>query len=400
MSNYLAIATVTETLRQLLNKVVTEDVTGATATAVRPIGTGAGLPEVGVNVFLYQVLPNTSRRNDELPTRRDDSSVVQRARAAFDLCYLLSFYGKDIDQEPQRVMGTVLRTLNEQPLLTRKMIQDAVGSAAFLAGSDLADEAESVRLMPTSLSLEEVSKLWSVLLQTPFVLSVVYQASVVFLDGKARPAPALPVKDRNIYVMPFAEPVISRILSRSAPGATASENQPILPGYSLVLQGEHLQGDVTQLRFAGALLVPDAESPTELEILLQEPPFPTKALRVGLQPVQVVQQINMGTPPTPHQGFESGVAAFILHPVISTVTATGAKVDLNVNPQLGSGQRALLVLNEQTAVGPKAYSFAVPTSEAEKSSISVPISGVKPALYFARLQVDGAESALESVTIP
>lgn len=323
MSNFLAIATVTETLRQVLNEAVGKEVTGATATAVSPVGGGmtrGGLPDVGVNVYLYQTTPNASRRNDELPVRRDDGSVIQRPKAAFDLLYLFSFYGQETYQEPQRVMGTVLRTLNEQPLLTPKMIHNAVVNSAssFLAGSDLEDEIEPVRLMPMTLSLEEVSKLWSILLQTPFVPSVVYQASVVFLEGKnAQPEPALPVKDRNVYVMPFAEPVISSILSRTSPGQPAIKDQPILPTSVLVVTGQNLQGDDTWLRFAGAELTPDAVSPTKLEVLLEEPPFPDGTLRAGLQPVQVVQQIEMGTPATSHQGFESSVASFVLHPVIS-----------------------------------------------------------------------------------
>src|SRR5437763_1952031 len=95
ISNFLAIATVTEALRQLLDEVVKEDVSGATATAVRPASNGSELAEVGVNVYLYQASPNTSWRNEDLPSRREDGTAIQRPRAALDLHYLLTFYGDE-----------------------------------------------------------------------------------------------------------------------------------------------------------------------------------------------------------------------------------------------------------------------------------------------------------------
>jgi hypothetical protein len=87
MSNFLAIATVTEALRQMLDAAVGRDVSGgARATAVRPTGSvdgsSDGLPDVGVNVYLYQVSPNHSWRNADLPTRRGDCTMIQRPRAA------------------------------------------------------------------------------------------------------------------------------------------------------------------------------------------------------------------------------------------------------------------------------------------------------------------------------
>ena len=57
MSNFLAIATVTATLSQVLQVAVGVDVPGAAMTTVRPDSTGSGLPTTGVNLYLYQVTP-------------------------------------------------------------------------------------------------------------------------------------------------------------------------------------------------------------------------------------------------------------------------------------------------------------------------------------------------------
>src|ERR1051326_8249061 len=112
MSNYLAIATVTATLQRVLQAVIGGDVPGATATTVRPDASGQGLPPVGVNIFLYQVTPNAALRNADLPTRNASGQAGQRPVAALDLHYLMSFYGADKQLEPQRVLGSVVRTLH------------------------------------------------------------------------------------------------------------------------------------------------------------------------------------------------------------------------------------------------------------------------------------------------
>ena len=67
MSNFLAIATVTETLRQMLDAAISRDISGgARATAVRPTGidksSTAGLPEVG---SMFSFTRSSSMQNGE-----------------------------------------------------------------------------------------------------------------------------------------------------------------------------------------------------------------------------------------------------------------------------------------------------------------------------------------------
>jgi len=113
MSNALAIATVTETLVQVLQGALTGINLGSSphVTNTRP-DQQTGLPPVGVNVFLYQIAPNPYLRNIDLPTRKADGSLLQRPKAAVDLYYLLSFYGDDTTLEQQRLLGAVIRELH------------------------------------------------------------------------------------------------------------------------------------------------------------------------------------------------------------------------------------------------------------------------------------------------
>ena len=96
----------------------------------------------------------------------------------------------------------------------------------------------------------------------------------------------------------------------------------------------------------------------------------------------------------------------MLHPTITPDQATNALVRLNVNPAVIQGQRLVLLLNERTTTAPAAYTFT-DKQPATGSTVQIPISGVKPAEYFVRLQVDGAESPVDlspssvtKVTIP
>jgi hypothetical protein len=400
MSNFLAIATVTAGLVQILDS-VKDDVPGAKVTTVRPDGSGNGTPNVGVNLYLFQVTPNVAFRNADLPTRNSNGDLVQLPRAALDLHYLLTFYGNENNFEPQRLLGSVVRTLHARPVLTREVIRETTNSPSnpFLAGSNLADEVELVKFTPIALSLEELSKLWSVFFKIPYTLSVAYQGTVVLIESEDTPRTVLPVRQRNLYVMPFRQPVIEAVTSE------AGLNQPIVAGSTLIVRGRQLRGDDTQLRIAGSDVTPGEVTDTRISLPLAEPPLPADALRAGVQGVQVVHRLLLGTPPEPHRGFESNVAPFVLRPTITDVQVanvqdTGnntrsADVTVTVNPKIGQGQRVALLLNEISDEAPEAYTFSIGPSDADSESITIPVSGVKAADYLVRLQVDGAESILE-----
>lgn len=413
MSNFLAIATVTATLRQVLDDAVSKDVNGASAKAVRPNAPSNLLPNPGVNVYLYQVTPNAAFRNADVPTRGPDAGLVQRPRAAMDLHYLLSFYGEEGELEPQRVLGSAVRVLHEQPILPRQKIRDVINAAAFLTTSNLDEEVELVKLTQLPLSLEELAKLWSVFFQTAYVLSVAFQASVVLIEGKAAPRATLPVRERNLYVIAFQQPVIESIASAAGP------QQPIVVGSTLRITGAALRGNVTRVRIGQQLATPapDQVSATQIDV-----PLPG-GLRAGIQSAQVEHPTLMGTPPTLHSGVESNAAPFVLQPtiilavsnvgptldngtpvVVDGVTLRSATITTTFTPLVGRTQRVKLLLYEFNAPGgrpARAYVFDAPLAngitnpaQSDTATIAFPIERVVPGSYLARVHVEGAESPL------
>jgi hypothetical protein len=394
MSNHLAIATVTATLRQLLQNAVNVDFAGADVTTDRPDQLESEAPAPGVNLFLYQVTPNAHWRNSDLPTRRADGALVQRPRAALDLHYLLSFIGNETELVPQRLFGIVARTLHAAPILSPPLIEDTLAVepyATLLAGSDLADEIDQVRVTPAALSLEELSKLWSVFFQKPYLLSAVYQASVVLIESAETPRTALPVQERFLRVMPFQQPIIDEVI------ALAGRTRPILAGDTLVLRGRQLRGEVTRVLFGETEVTPSQVQPARVEVPLTSPPFAADTLRAGVQGVQVVHLVRLRPAPQPlHRGFASNVAAFVLRPQVTPAGATSTSVTLQVDPPVRAGQRVTLLLNTvPTAAETRAYTFQAESPDDDTETFAVDIAGVEPGDYFVRLQVDGAESPLD-----
>ncbi|GAC1356112.1 MAG: DUF4255 domain-containing protein [Ktedonobacteraceae bacterium] len=426
MSNFLAIATATATLRDLLQETAMTDVQDhdVTVTMVRPDAIVTNTQEARINIYLYQVTPNASWRNVDLPTRRVDGTLIQRPKVALDLHYMISFYGDENQLVSQRLLGSVVRTLHAQPQLARERIRHTIAPAGtddsrifpnfpFLRSSTLAEDIELVKFSPLHLSLEELSKIWSVFYQIPYTLSVAYQGTFVLIETDDTPQSTLPVRTRNIYAVPFNQPTIQEV--RSASGA----NQPILPKDTLIILGNQLRGSKTLVRLGGNDIAPDSKNVTDKQITL---PLPA-TLAAGIQGVQIIQPFPMGTPKTDHAGVESNAVPFVLRPVlqkkgdgtydiaITNVVGTGtalraADVTIKLQPVVGKQQRVVLQLNQvspdrtATLDNPARYSFVAPLRNQldapdTTDTITIPVAGVRAGAYVVRVQVDGAESLLD-----
>jgi hypothetical protein len=383
MSDFRAVATVTAALQRLLQSAVGADVPGADAWTDRPDHRQNGTDGPGVNIYLYQVGPDPTQRNSDLPTRGPSGQVRQRPRIPLTLHYLLSFYGDDGELEPQRVLGSAVSRLHARPLVTRDLI-DAVTAAAratppvhpSLADSDLADEVDLVRISPLALNLEELSKLWSVFFQVPYALSVAYQASVVCLEEPVVAVEGPPVLQPEIAVGLLRRPRITRLDAVSGDEVFASD--------TLVVHGERLDGESLTVRVGPDVRAPAGAAPDRITVDL--------ASLAGLRPGPVPVQVRHGP-----LGEQSDMASFLLHPTI-TVTAAqeGGTVTVTATSDLsvGAAQTAALALLDPLS-GRRVRLVAVPPREADGTEVTVPVPGVPAGRYVVSLSVDGAGSRVE-----
>lgn len=434
MSTALAIASVTAVLRDLLNNgLIDHDVTGAiggnvTVTALPPdrIETTGPNAQSQLNLFLYQVTPNQGWRNVGLPSRDGRGERLSNPALALDLHYLLTAYGAN-ELHAEILLGYGMQLLHETPVLTRDAIRRALAPPTPVPGggglppamqalftSELAEQVEQIKIWPQALSTEEISRMWSAF-QAKYRPTAGYQASVVLIESRRATKSALPVRARKVFVIPFQQPAIAQIMSQAKAGDPIVD-QPILAGYNLVIVGKQLRGEETRVSVGGIEVTPADVSDTQIIL-----PIPA-TLQAGVQGVQVIHRTLMGSPPTPHRGVESNLAAFVLRPRIETINVSNvqgtgtnprsANVNLTVKPAIGDTQRVALVLNELTPpvasppgseVIAQSYRFNAPSRipvsppagpPGTSESITIPVDGVKAGKYLVRIQVDGAESPL------
>ena len=201
MSNYLAIAVITAALRDVLQSAALSAVPGADAVLKRPEAMNTdGQDKAAINLFLYQAAPDPTWSNMDLPTRNSQGVLTRRPRQALALDYLLSFHGSELLMEPQRLLGSVLTTCHTHPFLAPESIHKTIANSPYLAQGALFDQAEQVKLSQVNLSLEELSKLWSVFFQVPYTLSVVYRASPVFIEARLETKDIQVVAQEGVHI--------------------------------------------------------------------------------------------------------------------------------------------------------------------------------------------------------
>jgi len=402
MSNALAIATVTTALAQIVRTAVQSVLPGSDVLTERPDSAPLGQPRA--RLFLYQVSPNGSLRNNDLPTRASNGNVVKRPTTALDLHYLLAFYGNENDLEPQRMLGAAVRDLHAKPVLMRQMIADAIASEAFLADSNLADAVEQVKFTPLGFSLEELSKLWSVFFQAPYALSIAYQGTVVLIESEENAQATLPVLRRgaadqgvNTVLGPF--PSIESI-HVGAPEDTGRHPRP--PSYPsaqlgtvLTIAGGNLGGEVLSVRFDHArlavtktIMVPSSDrSGTELKVTLVDNAAAQTEWAAGLYTVAVVAE-NGGVERTTNQvalSFASKITGIAPpNPVVRDISGN-VTLTVKCNPQVRPTQRAALLLADREVA---AQAHPTDTDTLQFTVEHAPV--VTDAIV--RLRIDGVDS--------
>jgi len=403
MSNHLAIATITAVLQKILQATIQRDVEGARVTTIRPDGIGSATPQVGVNLYLYQVQINhLLKEGMGMRQRNRRGETAKRSRTAVDLHYTLSFYGNDAELQPQRLLGSTIATLTDCSAIAKEMIHETTANStlSFLANSNLGEQVEEINVVPLDLSLEDLSKVWSVFFQTPYTLSVAYKVTAIILDGEELGEKALPVRSRGVLGGTFGlQPVVEDVT------AVEGKFQPILANGTLRVRGRNLKHPETRVRLCGLEVVPPSVS--ETEILLPLSFLPIAALKSGVQALQVLHKLPQGGE---GRAIESNVVPFVLRPAIAQMSLEelegsqnqprSGQLHLQVNLTLSQGQQIVVALNEWSIDNPARYLFEVPPLAADTAQITIPIQEVKPGDYLVRLHVDGAESPLQIDTNP
>lgn len=412
MSTPLAIAAVSYVLKNmltsgLLNRPV--PVSNFSVTVLPPDRIATGDEEEALlNLFMYMVTPNQGWRNNHLPSHDYQGQRIDNPPLALDLHYLLSAYGGP-EHHPEILLGYGMQILHENPVLAPETITDILGGTLpqgleSLALSGLADQVERIKITPEMLNTEEISRMWTAF-GSKYRPTAAYKATVVLMQTPKTKKSSLPVRRRNLYVLPFHQPVIDAIASMPTANDLPQENQKILSGHWLALQGTQLRGEIVQVNIGSQSLIPQSADIEQDQIKVKLP----GNLKAGMQVVQVVHQINMGTPPQPHEGVSSNAVAFMMSPNFTpppnpfNLSGGNANITLNgITPPLEHGQKVELLLNQINTppnVAPKAFHVQAPKANLPNpnttaTSVTIPVPSAVAGDYLVRLRVDNAESPL------
>lgn len=381
MSSPGAIATVTATLQNLLSAVTPSVTTQAPGIA----RTGASGEQI--NIFLYGIHHNTAFSNAPMPGRTRDGESTH-APLSLALKYLVTAYGLgDDDISGQKLMGKAMVLLHDHPLLGKS---DIVG---ITPDSGLQNQIERVRITPDTLSLDDMSKLWSSFQTADYRLSAAYEVSVVLIESTRPSRTALPVLTRGVddrgaavqadLVPPF--PTITGIkLPNEQPGAVL--------GDTLVVNGYNLDGDTVTVRFSHPALpapidVPAQTGGSALKVTVQLPNNPADWV-AGLYSIAVL------TTRAGEQDRTSNLLSVGVVPKILTIAppspiarvAGDATITLTFSPQVRTFQHTVLLIGDREVLAN--------SHPATTDSLTFVVRNSPVGERYLRLRIDGTDSLL------
>jgi hypothetical protein len=403
MSNSLAIAAVTATLRSLLTK-------------------GSGIPNVTarsldnarknittdqVNLFLYQALPDAAWRNQDMP-RQVKPGETGHPPLPLVLYYLLTAFSDDDDDiDSHRLLGKAMSILHDHPLLGADEIKNATTPIPGLVNSNLHEQIERLRITLQPLTLEEMSKLWSPF-QTQYRFSVAYQVSVVLIES-TRPLKApLPVlkrgpEDRGAIVMAGAMPILEEVRSPLRGTFTGIDDvrlarlaQSAQLGDEIALIGRNLTGDSVEVIFKSPHSIGTTFKPTQIvlntdQLIIAKLPAPGDPANPNSPTATWPAGFYTAVVMTKHAGEPdrlSNVVAFTLAPAISispnTTNLANFELTVTCAPIVRPEQRVSLLFNNGE-ISAKPITANTPQPKFD-------LAAVAKGEYVVRLRVDGVDS--------
>lgn len=432
MSNALAIASVTRILKDLLNDaLVNGDVssdlgTDVTVTALPPdriLDTNGGAEVTQLNLFLHQLTPNAAWRNADLPTRDARSDLVGTPLLALNLHYLLTAYASD-ELHAEILLGYATQLFHENAILSRQAVRTALGGGAVdpsilppafqgTAASELADQLELIKITPETLTVDDMSKLWTAL-QTHYRTTVAYLVSVVLIESRVAPRTPLPVltrgtpdpstgRDRGVTAQAGLIPPYPTLEAVVPPDRQVA----VRMGETATLTGHHLLGDQVVARFVHprthrVLQLPVLADPTDVQVRVRIPPDPpagpvspddpTNPQRWQAGSYGVTLVVARAGEPTR----ETNELPLLLAPRISVTPAaagTDTTFTVTVRPPVHDTQRVALIVGQRELPGPTLTGGPHATVTFRGAGF---VSGTT---HPVRLRVDGVDSILIDQTV-
>lgn len=423
MSNSLAIAAVTTTLRYLLQRRFDSSDFGSVTVTTKPLDKARennnGNAGNQVNLFLYQTQQNAAWRNMDIPSQMKPGETGLPP-LALNLHYMLTAYAQNDDfPEPtsHNLLGEAMSVFHDYPILNPEDIKNAL-PVADVAKYDLYNQIERVKITPQSLSLDELSKMWTTF-QTQYRISTAYEVSVVLIESTRPPKTPLPVLSRSsgdtgVTTQADTTPPYPTLLTANFTAIEqARENLPAYQkkllqkpaanlGDELTLTGYNLEGNNVQIVFnhpqlttPNILTIPESQR-TATEIQLTIPTTQPEEWCPGFYTITAIIDENTSN------GLPLPIA-----PTIETIAfdsrdnsdpnkPNNVIIEVRCNPLVLPAQRVALLLSTQepalVEIGNKELISRLHPTQTD--TLEFELGNIPPDTYQVRprLRVDGVDS--------
>jgi len=397
MSNPLAIAAVTATLRELIKRGVRDFLPNpdenVTTKPLDQARTGNATPD-RINIFLYQTVPNAAWRNMDMP-RQVRPGETGQPPLALNLHYLITAYGQgDEETKSHRWLGRAMSVLHDHPLLGAQEIRDALPD-----NSELQAQIERVRITPQSLSLEDMSKLWTTF-QTQYRISAAYQVEVVLIESTRAARAPLPVlsrgqDDTGVNAQADLIPPFPTILTVQPP----KPQESALLDSVMTITGHHLDGvnvsvEVQHPQLPNPLNLPlePGRTSNKIEARIPNQPnnFPPGFYTLKIVITRFGETFSRTTNELPFSLAPQIVNKPLVNPISVVRNPKDVTVTLDCQPSILPEQRvALLLGGREVLAEPHPLTTNRLTFVASTTHSPIPADR-----YFVRLRVNGVDSQL------
>lgn len=322
MSNSLAIAAVTHSLRHLLEERFKVSGSGNVTVTTKPLDKARDSNNSGgdqVNLFLYQYTENAAWKNMEIPSQVKPGETGYPP-LALNLQYLITVYAQNDDfPEPtsHKLLGESMSVFHDHSILSPEDIKASL-PAVDVEKYDLYNQIERVKITLKTLPEDELNKFWTIF-QVPFRFTFVCEVSVVLIESTRPtkiPSPVLKrgSRDQGVdaqasLIPPF--PTLTAINFTDfenakrdlSPSQAALLKKPAAQvGEKLTLTGYNLDGTNARVLFNHPLLpqpieilqaIFEEQTATEIKITI---PDQADQWLPGLYTVTIELTMNAGKP--------------------------------------------------------------------------------------------------------
>jgi hypothetical protein len=141
----------------------------------------------GVSLFLYRIYPNGTQRT---PRGRPSPEGQQyRNQLPLDLHFILTAWAQDASLQ-HLIAGWMMRMVEDTPILPPGLLNQKY--------PNLFAPDECVTITPAELSTEELLRMWEVIVNNVYQVSIPYVARYVKIESRLRVETGRPIQERTL----------------------------------------------------------------------------------------------------------------------------------------------------------------------------------------------------------